>query len=305
MESIKKSFSYIKILQGSSIAVLTFLFLLGQNLERFFNSKEIIIGWLTIKFIGFEIIVLLLLLMFWSNLLGLIKDVFIKLRKLLYENRFKFIGIISFMVIVFGFIAYNGYYYVKGKIIRYNNFDSEIVVIVNELLKDGDHKRASFYLDACDSILDSYLCQDIQESIENRINEVEYFRELYKVIPMYSNKKFEVLNIIQETSQDVAYYNNLCTQFNNQMEEIELDYSNALTFIIDNDFQSALKNLKKVQRRYPGFGECHIIQDEIKSIKNLNSVTEKKTPYLFNLIKDREWFESVLKQPNIKYCKLK
>ncbi len=291
---------HAKTLNGIVAAILAFLstiLLFREKLASLLESKFWIYIFAVFDAFKYECIALLVLVLCYKRILTLFDAITSQIRRRRRRKRpiVTRISLFALYLVLFGAIAYQGYYYILGRKIHLAQYDKLLSLRASNSLSKGHYDTARRYhrIGVSAGFMSSRL---LIENLEHRLNLTSQLQSLYSAMPLDS-RKHALLQCIKKLEGNHLFYQNHAHLLEEELHKLQTQYAAAIIKIKEEQFTSARQVLQEIQDTFPGFLDCHFIIEELKD--QISGATTS-TPYLaaINALKVDDFIDQL--QPTLK-----
>lgn len=282
-ESVNGRIGKWQLLASSILGMLAGVLTFRDQLEKVFDGKtagyfHFFIDLIRVEEIG----VLIIFFLFTGYFLSVSKSAIAHLWGMIahgqsWRTRRKGLFITAVVITLGCTFLYHLTYLTLGKRIFISEYDRLIGRHSANDFKNGKPEAARARLQVCVIILSSPTCQDELEMLEERMNLAKQMRRLLSELPN-GNMKGRLLLI-----QDISYLENNPAFLEEEAKLMEadaqrsgVDYMNSLDEVVSGNLAEAKSKLETINKRFPGFGDAHILAKELADI--LRGLSDE-TPY--------------------------
>lgn len=249
------------------LATVSTLLVLQEKLQALFTNKAVLYAYILLDLFRWELLAIFMGLVAFSFLRRRLASTVAALgffyqgraAAKAYRRQLLFVGISAIFLL---WISWKqGERFVLGKKIHYTNYDEILIDRANEDFKRSRLLLARLHLRVCAEVLNR--CATTVSSMDERLEKARILRKAYEQAPAYSVGKRQLLDEILALDGDQVFHDQGIADYRRSLAAIHELYLEALRAIVRKDSEDAIKNLREVQARFPGYGDCHLLLSEL------------------------------------------
>lgn len=270
---------------GSVAAFISALILVGDQLTAFRSSKVYLWGYALLMAFRWELLGLLLVIVTWPIQKRVLLDAVNAVRESRRSARKteEYLSLLPVVVVLLSMLTFTGYQasrYVEGKRAYWGHFGEVMADRAILSFEGNDTNRASVRLEVGAEVFRNRACRELRQALKERLALAEAMRTLAGRLPPGNWGRLKLLNAAFANDLDVAAFNWRIDEWKALVREMTGAYTGAVRLIAANRLPEARPALAAIQRRYSGFGDCHVLIGELDSRLQRGSAPAPPTPYL-------------------------
>lgn len=262
----------------------------GERTKEFIESQAIDYVLIAIELFKFELFILLFTLVFWDKLYLLTKKSASIVFRYIFSNnsknrreRYSWVAIgISIFAVILGIVSvatFHSWYYAKGKYIYLTNYHRVLIKDSEQAFEKGQIRQAKSNLKTCMSILFSPRCETRYIELNERLDEAQNMRRLLRELkPSNYLGRIKIVEDIYYLDKNEEFFEEASSSLRHELKSIQESYSHSITKLMAGSREEAKRELQDINKKYPGYGDSHIIIRELE-----NGRTSASTPYVSSL----------------------
>lgn len=263
------SFRRLRTFGAALLALVSALALIGDKLEAIGGSPLLAHIYVLGDVFIAECVLLLILIVFYPKIRHIAQGLRTGIPALRRDwftsslrERLGLLGATALGFLFLGFSAYHGSYYLIGKRLLLARYPSLAIMRADSAFSEGRFDKARWSLRACADVIKNKQCAELLEQLDRRERLAHELRTIATTRTYFSPAVSALLFDSYEFDKDSMNYRQVTAAWDKRAGEAKSIYLRALHELQKGNNEEGLALLRKVNRRFPGYGNSHKLIEE-------------------------------------------